>query len=328
MQVEEEPAAADVRQRSADREYEHDIDGSPNPWFYEMVEVGWNFRASDIHCALGLSQLKKIKRFIARRAELVARYDNALRPLAPLVRPIVRVGGDPAWHLYVALIDFEALGKTRAQIMRALVANPTALMFEVGSYSLFQLDDFGVEETVNYAVLGADVVQRTGLVVVDHGDGQIERFASTGGWTLATKPISELYASLELIPLTAEEQALVEEVAAAVYRPCCDNHTLFPDCNHGMAMLGLLELMASQDASADEMFEAAKYLNAYWFPQQTFETAIYLQRNEKVDFKSANAKLVVSEKFSSAAGASMVHEHLQRKGLLKQAPGQGGSCTN
>jgi len=164
--------------------------------------------------------------------------------------------------------------------------------------------------------------------MVQYSNGQVERFASTGGWSLATKPVTELYASMDLIPLTAEQQKLVEEVAAAIYRPCCDNHTLFPDCNHGMAMLGVLELMASQGASADEMFEAAKYINAYWFPQQTLETAIYLQLNEGMDFANADARLVVSDKFSSASGASMVHEDLQSKGLLKQAPGQGGSCAN
>lgn len=162
--------------------------------------------------------------------------------------------------------------------------------------------------------------------MVQYSDGQIERFASTGGWTLATKPVTELYASMELIPLSAEQQALVEEVASAVYRPCCNNHTLFPDCNHGMAMLGLLELMASQGASADDMFEAAKYVNAYWFPQQTLETAIYLQLSEGVDFANADPRLVVSNQFSSASGARMVHESLQAGGLLKQAPGQGGSC--
>jgi hypothetical protein len=164
--------------------------------------------------------------------------------------------------------------------------------------------------------------------MVQNSGGQIERFASTGGWTLATKPVTELYASMDLIPLTAEQQKLVEEVAAAIYRPCCNNHTLFPDCNHGMAMLGVLELMASQGATADEMFEAAKYINAYWFPQQTLETAIYLQLNENIDFASADARLVVGNKLSSASGAGMVHEDLQAKGLLKQAPGQGGSCAN
>jgi hypothetical protein len=164
--------------------------------------------------------------------------------------------------------------------------------------------------------------------MVQYSDGQVERFASTGGWSLATKPVTELYASLDLIRLTAEQQKLVEEVAAGIYRPCCNNHTLFPDCNHGMAMLGVLQLMASKGATAQEMFEAAKYINAYWFPQQTLETAIYLQMNEGVDFRDADAKLVVSEKFSSGAGASMVHEDLQAKGLLKQSSGQGGSCAN
>jgi hypothetical protein len=58
------------------------------------------------------------------------------------------------------------------------------------------------------------------------------------------------------------------------------------------------------------------------------ETAIYLQLNEKIDFASADARLVVGNKLSSASGAGMVHEDLQAKGLLKQAPGQGGSCAN
>lgn len=164
--------------------------------------------------------------------------------------------------------------------------------------------------------------------MVQQSNGQIESFASTGGWTLATKPVTELYASLDLIPLTAEQQKLVEEVAAAVYRPCCNNHTLFPDCNHGMAMLGILELMASQGASTDEMFEAAKYINAYWFPQQTLETALYLKSNQGIDFADADARLVVGAELFSASGSGMVHGDLQTKGLLQQAPGQSGGCTN
>lgn len=164
--------------------------------------------------------------------------------------------------------------------------------------------------------------------MVQNSGGQVERFASTGGWGLATKPVTELYASIELIPLTAGQQQLVEEVAAEVYRPCCNNPTLFPDCNHGMAMLGLLELMASQGATADQMFEAAKYINAFWFPQQTLEAAIYLQTYMNVDFAHADAKLVVGDTVSSAAGAAMVHQALQNNGLLKQMPGQGNSCTN
>jgi hypothetical protein len=164
--------------------------------------------------------------------------------------------------------------------------------------------------------------------MVQNNDGKFENFASTGGWSLATKPITDLYASLDLIPLTEEQQKLVEEVAQGVYRPCCDNPTHFPDCNHGMAMLGILELMASQGATADQMFEAAKYVNAYWFPQQTLEAAVYLKANQGIDFAEADPRLIVGRSMSSASGSKRAHADLQSKGLLQQAPGQGGSCAN
>ena len=164
--------------------------------------------------------------------------------------------------------------------------------------------------------------------MVRNSDGKFENFASTGGWSLATKPITDLYASLDLIPLTEEQQKLVEEVAQGVYRPCCDNPTHFPDCNHGMAMLGILELMASEGATADQMFEAAKYVNAYWFPQQTLEAAVYLKANQGIDFAEADPRLIVGKSMSSASGSKRVHTDLQSRGLLQQAPDQGGSCAN
>lgn len=164
--------------------------------------------------------------------------------------------------------------------------------------------------------------------MVQYSNGQIEQFASTGGWSLATKPVTEIYASMDLIPLTAEQQALVEEAAAAVYRPCCNNHTLFPDCNHGMAMLGLLQLMAAQGASADEMFQAAKYVNAYWFPQQTMEIALDLKANRGMEFTEADARLVTGREYSSGSGFGAVHQRLQAVGIVPQTPGGGGSCAN
>lgn len=103
-------------------EYAKAANGEANPWYYEMTEPGWNYRASDIHCALGLSQLKKLPRFVARRAELVARYDQALKGFAPVVRPLSRVGGDVAWHLYAVLVDYAAAGKERARVMSELLA--------------------------------------------------------------------------------------------------------------------------------------------------------------------------------------------------------------
>lgn len=92
------------------------------PWVYEMPEVGLNYRLTDVACALGLSQLAKLDRFLARRAALVARYDRALAPLAPLVRPLDRAACRPGWHLMVALVDFAAAGVDRAAVMGRLRA--------------------------------------------------------------------------------------------------------------------------------------------------------------------------------------------------------------
>lgn len=100
-----------------------DADGAANPWYHEMPDVGFNYRASDIHCALGLSQLEKLDAFVAKRRELARRYEELLAPLAPLVRPVPRVPGcDAAWHLFAVLIDFAAAGVTRAELMRRLRA--------------------------------------------------------------------------------------------------------------------------------------------------------------------------------------------------------------
>src|SRR5213079_41130 len=64
-----------------------------DPWWYEMPEPGFNYRLPDILCALGLSQLKKLPRFAERRRALAGLYAEALRPLAPLIRP----AATPPW---------------------------------------------------------------------------------------------------------------------------------------------------------------------------------------------------------------------------------------
>ena len=95
--------------------------GDVNPWYYEIQEPGFNYRASDIHCALGTSQLCKLERFVTERHNLAARYDQLLSSLAPNIRPIARIPGcRPAWHLYVVLIDFEVVGITRGALMQRL----------------------------------------------------------------------------------------------------------------------------------------------------------------------------------------------------------------
>ena len=158
------------------------------------------------------------------------------------------------------------------------------------------------------------------------GVDKVGGFASTGGWTIGAKRPAELYASTKIMALTEEQHARLLEVASGVYRPCCNNPTDFPDCNHGMAMLGLLELMASQNASLDEMFETAKYVTAFWYPQQMLEVATAFKAANDVDFTKVDAKMIVSSQFASISGFQAVHQWLSQNGLLEQAPNGGGSC--
>lgn len=101
-----------------------DASGKPNPWYYEMPEIGFNYRLSDIHAALGLSQLRKLDRFASRRRALAARYDELLAYLSPLVVPVRRDSAtDPVLHLYQVQIDFAALGMSRSALMETLRAS-------------------------------------------------------------------------------------------------------------------------------------------------------------------------------------------------------------
>jgi UDP-4-amino-4,6-dideoxy-N-acetyl-beta-L-altrosamine transaminase len=94
-----------------------------DPWWYEMAEPGFNYRLPDILCALGLSQLAKLDRFAARRRDLARAYGEALAPLAPIVRIAARPAwSDPVLHLMCVLIDFEAAGRSRREVVDALKA--------------------------------------------------------------------------------------------------------------------------------------------------------------------------------------------------------------
>jgi len=114
-------------EREAGRFVQRDMasaqDGTANPWYYELQELGFNYRATDIQCALGASQLRKLDGFVQRRATLVERYDRLLAEQAPTAQPNRRTPGfTPGWHLYAVRINFEALGRSRADVMRELRA--------------------------------------------------------------------------------------------------------------------------------------------------------------------------------------------------------------
>lgn len=96
--------------------------GEKRPWYYEMQEIGWNYRIPDVLCALGISQLQKLARFLARREEIARLYDRLLAPLAPMLKPVPRGNAPHGLHLYAVLVDFAKLGTTRAKFMQALRA--------------------------------------------------------------------------------------------------------------------------------------------------------------------------------------------------------------
>jgi len=91
-------------------------------WHYEMVLLGFNYRLTDIACALGLSQLKKLDANLARRREIATRYTSAFRDVAGVVPPSVRPDVKPAWHLYPIRVDLTKLTADRGHVFRALRA--------------------------------------------------------------------------------------------------------------------------------------------------------------------------------------------------------------
>lgn len=110
-------------EREPDKWVNEPTSDSPPPWYYEMQTLGYNYRQSDIHCALGISQLGKLPAFMGHRQKLVAQYDDIIAGLSPFITLIKPVENCVATnHLYRVLIDFDRFGMTRADFMWALSA--------------------------------------------------------------------------------------------------------------------------------------------------------------------------------------------------------------
>ncbi|WP_434605005.1 UDP-4-amino-4,6-dideoxy-N-acetyl-beta-L-altrosamine transaminase [Pseudomonas sp. R1-7] len=94
---------------------------SHGPWYYQQVELGFNYRMTDLQAALGLSQLDKLERFIARRRELAARYSRLLGGL-PLTLPGLQPDAESAWHLYVVRLRLDEISLDHRQVFEGLRA--------------------------------------------------------------------------------------------------------------------------------------------------------------------------------------------------------------
>jgi hypothetical protein len=148
-------------------------------------------------------------------------------------------------------------------------------------------------------------------------------FASTGGWTLAQGSAMDHYNMHSLVMLTADQQAIVDRVSQNIYRPCCGNSTHFPDCNHGMAMLGLLELMASQGVNEQDMYKTALAVNSYWFPETYLTIATYMQQ-KGIAWGKVSPKEMLSANYSSASGYANISSQV----TLPLQGQRGSSCSS
>ncbi len=153
-------------------------------------------------------------------------------------------------------------------------------------------------------------------------------FASTGGWTLGTQEKGGSYFNnYPFIVLTTEQEALVQRVAENTYRPCCDNSSFFQDCNHGSALLGLLELGAAQGLSEKDLYREALGWNSFWFPQNYIEIAMYFEVIEHTDWADVDPRLAMSKYFSSGSGwYKNVYQKLEAKGLIPKTQVGGTGC--
>jgi len=145
--------------------------------------------------------------------------------------------------------------------------------------------------------------------MMDPAYGGAGNFASTGGWTLAKGKTMDHYSLHRFVALIPEQQVLVEKVAKNIYRPCCGNSTYFPDCNHGMAMLGLLELLASNGVLESEMYKIALQVNSYWFPDTYLTIAKYME-SKGVSWDKVNPEEMLSATFSSGQGYRKILEQV------------------
>jgi perosamine synthetase len=95
---------------------------SEGQWQYEMVLLGFNYRLTDLACALGVQQLKKLHDNLARRRQIAGQYTAAFQNLPGLMAPPVRSDVLPAWHLYPIRLNSNALSAGRSEVFRALRA--------------------------------------------------------------------------------------------------------------------------------------------------------------------------------------------------------------
>lgn len=213
---------------------------------------------------------------------------------------------------YRALFE-GGLTNTEEQMLSGKDSQPIVLTQANSRHVLNMLWAFGLANK-------NDILENSEMT--DKQYGGASNFASTGGWSLARGAAMDHYSKHAYVVLTPEQQALVDTVSRGIYRPCCGNSTHFPDCNHGMAMLGLLELLAKNGASEQQMYDVALKVNSFWFPQTYIDLATYFKEQGK-DWNQVDAKTVLGADYSSAQGYQKTRQQIKSLPKPQQA---GGGC--
>jgi hypothetical protein len=155
---------------------------------------------------------------------------------------------------------------------------------------------------------------------------RMNNMASTAGWILAVESGERYVNQLMLVPLRPDQQSMVVEISQHIYRPCCNNPTSFPDCNHGAAMLGYIELAVSQNLSPQRIYANALALNSLWFPKHYQLLNIWTRAERNTSLNSSDPKTALGSRYSSAQSASEIALALKKKGVLPTSPA-GGNCS-
>ncbi len=98
------------------------MNNNDGPWYYEQIDLGYNYRITDIQCALGSSQMKKIDKFLTKRREIVAIYNEQFKKIEEVMTPYEAEFSNSGWHIYVIKLDLDKLTCTRKEVFEALKA--------------------------------------------------------------------------------------------------------------------------------------------------------------------------------------------------------------
>ncbi len=130
-----------------------------------------------------------------------------------------------------------------------------------------------------------------------------------------TSPVGQAkYGSIEILRLTAEQQALVEDVALNSYRPCCNVPTAGTDCSHGFAALGLVEFLAFKGMAREDIFRNLLLFNSYWFTDQYVDIALFLEEQGQ-SWKQVNSTQILGYSYSSLEAFQTIKKYLVESNL-------------